>query len=301
MSLDITALSDFNNETAAVYLEKAVNGGSTMEYITVKEGIKYKEPIGQLEVELFIQNTDCPDASGSLVLSDRDITVTPRVSFDGICLDKLNKKALGVGALEAGSYNETFGLVDQYASQIVKQFQKSNDYFLWNATDGLRGLISGSTAGVITATGSGSTAPASGVMIDVVNSIVEQIPDEVNDREDLVVFMSIANLNKYKIELTNSNNFHYNTSEEVKKGGGVSITHPTFSNINIVGTIGLSGSNRIVAGPAKQIVAGTDLLTDLEQFQIFYDLKDDKLYHRVKTKLGVQIAYPEFWVTNDRA
>jgi len=39
--LDVSALNDFNNEVAGELLVKSVYGGSTMEYITVKEGVKH--------------------------------------------------------------------------------------------------------------------------------------------------------------------------------------------------------------------------------------------------------------------
>jgi len=76
--------------------------------------------------------------------------------------------------------------------------------------------------------------------------------------------------------------------------------HP-FANVTVVGTTGLNGSNRIVMGPAKQMVVGTDLLSDFSDFQLWYDIASDQLKHRVVTKLGVNIAYPEFWVSNDLA
>jgi hypothetical protein len=74
-----------------------------------------------------------------------------------------------------------------------------------------------------------------------------------------------------------------------------------FQNIRVVGTVGLNGSDRIVLGPAKHIVIGTDLESDLDEFQMWYDINSDQLKHRINTKLGVNIAYPEFWVSNDRA
>jgi hypothetical protein len=52
-------------------------------------------------------------------------------------------------------------------------------------------------------------------------------------------------------------------------------------------------------GPARQIVVGTDLISDLDNFQLWYDINGDQLKHRIVTKLGVQVAYPEFWVTNN--
>ena len=128
MALDVSALSNFNNELAGELIVKAVYGGSTMEYITIQEGVKYQEPINLFEVELYLQGGTCVStASGSATFTQRNITVCPRTSFDGICLKDLDKKYLGISSLEPGSYNETWALAGAYSELIVNQFQKKND------------------------------------------------------------------------------------------------------------------------------------------------------------------------------
>ena len=79
------------------------------------------------------------------------------------------------------------------------------------------------------------------------------------------------------------------------------MAYPFSPGVKVVGTTGLNGSDRVVLGPAKQIVAGTDLMSDFSEFQLWYDINTDQLRHRIATKLGVNIAYPEFWVSNDQA
>ena len=118
-----------------------------MEYITVKEGVKHQEPINLMEVDLQVQYGTCVSTpSGSLTYSQRNITVCPRTSFDGICLKDMDKYYLGIADLEPGSYNTTFKTAQVYSDLLVNQFQKSNDSFLWNGdagcTDGGTGLIS---------------------------------------------------------------------------------------------------------------------------------------------------------------
>ena len=66
MSLNVSALADFNNQIAGELLLKLVYGGSTIEYVTVQEGVKYLEPINLFEVSLYINNGTCVStASGS--------------------------------------------------------------------------------------------------------------------------------------------------------------------------------------------------------------------------------------------
>jgi len=308
MALDVTALNDFNNEVAGELIAKMVYGGSTMEYVTIREGVKFQEPINLMEVDLVLQNGTCVSTpSGSLDFSQRNITVCPRTSFDGICLKDMDRTYLGIAALERGSYNETFALATNYSELLVNQFQKSNDQFLWGAvsgsdpagcsSDGLKVIISGSTTGVVDVASTPLTSSTALAQLDL---LIEAIPSDVADRDDLTMFMSVTNFRKFVSGIRTSNSYYFDPNSISNRGGILEMVYP-FQNVKVVGTVGLQGSERIVVGPAKQIVAGTDLMSDFSEFQLWYDINTDQLKHRISTKLGVQVAYPEFWVSNDLA
>jgi hypothetical protein len=318
MSLNVTALTDFNNQIAGEMIVKTVYGGSTMEYITIQEGVKYLEPINLFEVSLYMQNGTCvSSASGSATFTQRNIEVCPRTSFDALCLKDLDKKYLGISALEPGSYNETFAMATNYAELIVNQFQKANDQYLWGqvsgsnsafggtcAVNGLKVIISGSTSGVVVPTftsGSAGTIVATANILSTMDQMIAGLSSDVADREDLTFFMGVTTFRNFIAALRTANNFYFDPSSITTRGSILEIMYPFQPNIKVVGTVGLQGSNRVVLGPAKQIVAGTDLLSDFTEFQLWYDINTDTLRHRVATKLGVNIAYPEFWVSNDLA
>jgi hypothetical protein len=302
MALDLTALSDFNNEVAGPLLAKLVYGGSTMEYITVKEGVKHQEPINLMEVDLQIQAGTCVSTpSGSLTYTQRNITVCPRTSFDGLCLKDMDRTYLGIAELAPGSYNETFTMASTYSELLVNQFQKANDQFLWTQSsgslscnsDGLINIISGSTTGVVVA-GNASASLAN------MDTMINASPSDVADRDDLTFFMSVSKFREFVSALRTENNFYFDMNSVSNRGGILEMQYP-YQNIKVVGTVGLNGSGRIVLGPAKQIVAGTDLMSDFSEFQLWYDINSDQLKHRISTKLGVNVAFPEFWVSNDIA
>lgn len=299
---NVAALADFNNELAGELLVKSVIAGSTAEYVTVKEGIKYKEPLNLQEIDLVIQDGfGCVSTeSGSVTYTQRDLEVCQRSSHDGLCLRDLDKKYIGLLGGE-GSYNETYAFAEEYASQLVANFQKKNDEFIWTASTGSGDCISGLNTILVSgseATFVSSSAPTSDNIIDIVDEQLENLAVDVQDRDDLTVFMSIANFRKYIVGLRKANNYFYDPNTVENRGSLLSAMHP-FANLRVVGTVGLAGSNRIVTGPARHIVIGTDLISDLDNFQMWYDINDDQLKHRIVTKLGVQVAYPEFWVTNN--
>jgi len=305
MGLNVSALADFNNQIAGELLVRSVYAGSTMEYITIKEGVKFQEPINLMDVDLVIQSGTCVSTpSGSLEFTQRNITVTPRTSFDGICLKDMDKKYLGIAGLEPGSYNETFAMASAYGDLLVNQFQKSNDAFLWNVNNGLSALTSGSAPvnaiGVVIPAAVTGSAFSSANALSTIDTMIENLNADVADRDDLTVFMSVANFRKYVNALRQANSFYFDPASITNRGGVLDMLYP-FQNVRVVGTSGLTGSDRIILGPAKQIVAGTDLLSDFSEFQMWYDINSDQLKHRISTKLGVQIAYPEYWVSNARA
>ena len=298
MALDVSALGDFNNEVAGKVVPKIVFEGYTTSILPIKEGIKFQEPLNIFEVDLQVQSGDCVSTpSGSFDATQRTIQVTQRTSYDGLCLDNLNPKYLGISALDRGSYNETFKLASIYTEQIVNQMKKSDDAFLWNTTDGLGLLTSGSTAGVVTPAAADIPVVVADILA-IIDELIINLPDDVADRDDLTVWMSVASFRKYVTALRTLNNFYFDPGSISNRTGILQMAYP-FQNVKVVGTSGITGE-RIVLMPDAYAVVGTDLLSDVDNFQLFYDINADQLKHRLKSKLGVQVAFPEFIVSNDR-
>jgi len=235
--------------------------------------------------------------SGSFDATQRNITVTQRTSYDGLCLDNLNPKYLGISALDRGSYNETFKLASVYTEQIVNQMKKSDDSFLWNASN-FGTWTSGSTAGVVVpdaATGSVSSA----TIIGITDALIENLSADVADRDDLTIWMSVGNFRKFITALRGLNNYFFDPGSISNRTGILQIAYP-FQNVKVVGTAGITG-DRIALMPDAYAVVGTDLMSDIENFQLWYDINADQLKHRLKSKLGSQVAFPEYIVSNDKA
>jgi len=192
---------------------------------------------------------------------------------------------------------------------LVNQFQKANDQFLWQQISGsastfggtcesdglLRILSSGSVGSAITdAAQIVGTTTAS---LDNLDTMIAALPTDVADRDDLTFFMSVGKFREFVSSVRTSNSYYFDPSSISNRGGILEMVYP-FQNVKVVGTVGIN-TNRIVLGPARQIVAGTDLMSDFSQFQLWYDINTDQLRHRISTKLGVNVAYPEFWVSNN--
>lgn len=315
MSLNVSALNDFNNETAGKIVLDTVYKGNTTEYVQVQEGIKFQEPLNLISVDPYFQGGNAvTTASGSAEFTQRNITVTKRTAYDSWNLQDLTDKYLGVSALPAGSYEETMTILNDLTTELVQKAQQSNDEFLWNAVsgsqfanstvtpnaDGFKALISGSTTGVVVATGDGATAITGSTAYDQITSMLGQMDANVLD-SDLTVWCGTRVFQRVINGLTTQNLFHFDPTTVERRGGFYEVPLPGYPNVKIVGNYGLRGSERVIVGPTGDMVVGTDLVSDTTNYQLWFDINSDTLKYRLRNKLGVQIGHPEYFVSNDLA
>ena len=315
MALDVSALNDFNNEVAGKIVLDTVYKGNTAEYVSIQEGIKHQEPLNLVSVAPYFQGGDSVTTfSGSADFTQRNITVTKRTAQDAWNLQTLTSKYLGVSALPEGSYEETMKLVSDLSADLVAKAQQDNDNFIWQAVsgsaysggltpseNGLKVIISGSTAGVKNPTGAGTGSIAAATAYDQLVDMVAAADANVLDAEDLTFFVGTSVFQRIVSGLTTQNLFHFDPTTVSKRGGAFEVPMPGYPNIKIIGTYGLGSSERVVLGPASDAFVGTDLLSDTNNFKLWYDINTDTLRYRLRNKLGMQIAHPEYWVSNDLA
>jgi hypothetical protein len=175
---------------------------------------------------------------------------------------------------------------------------------MWGASSastcfsGFKELFGQLGSGTTTVTGgivvTGQTALTSASALTQVDALVEQIPDDVVDRTDWVVFMSHANYRKYLINYRTANYFHFNPENSYQD---FKTFHPA-TNILVHPVGGLNGSNLMVLAPAGYLVMGVDLMSDSETLKMFYSEDFDEVRLRSNFKIGVQVAWPQFVITN---
>jgi len=163
---------------------------------------------------------------------------------------------------------------------------------------GLKELVAQQGTGTTTVTGgivvTRQTAISSTTALSQVDNLIEKIPDDVVNRTDWVVFMSHSNYRKYLINYRTANYYHFNPEgsyEEFKT------FHPA-TNILVHPVGGLLNSNLVMLVPAGYVVAGVDLLSDMDNLKMFYSVDFDEVRLRANFKIGVQIAWPNFVITN---
>ncbi len=311
---DVAALSDFNNEVAGKVVLDSVFQGTTAQYASIQEGIKYEEPINLMSVTATAQGGDSVTTpQGNVTFTQRNLTTTKRTFYDSLNLQSLTQKYLGISALPEGSYEETFGLLNDMTSDLVAKVQKDNDLFVWTAAsgsaynayltpsvNGLKYIIdSGNTSGVVAATGDGATAITGSTAYAQLAAFIQDADEDIQDADDLTFFVGSSVFQRIVSGFTTQNLFHFDPTSVQKRVGGWEVPMPGFPNVKIVGTAGLGSSERVVLGPASDCFIGTDLTSDTTNFQLWYDINDDALKYRLRNKLAQNIAHPEYWVSND--
>jgi len=260
-----------------------------------------------LNSDLYVQDGTCGwSPSGQTIYTQRDITVCQYKINETLCPADLNNYWLGQ-LLTPGSTPETVPFEQQISELKVAQISQYVENTIWGASSattcfsGIKELVrgvSGTSADTATVAGGivvpGQSALNSTTALSQIDNLIEQIPDDVVNRTDWVVFMSHANYRKYLINYRTANYYHFNPEGSYQE---FKTFHPA-TNILVHPVGGLLNSNLIVLVPAGYVVAGVDLMSDMDNLKMFYSVDFDEVRLRCNFKIGVQIAWPQFVITN---
>lgn len=305
---DLAGLSNYVDQLSSDIISEAVLTPVTMKYVNVIPGIKGTQNVNLLSETLVVQTgTTCgwTDA-GDVTFTTAPLTVQALKVNQSLCLQELNTLWLGQ-YLNAGSYNETAPFEQAIVDLQTKQIKRYNEDLLWNASSGtsaFSGFIEllNNTTGVValtgqtalcSVTGSSTTEKAYNVLAQV-DSIIDALDRNIYDRDDIVIFMSQSQFKCYLTAIRNVNNFHFT---EPTMGQVFETFHPQ-TKYRVVGVPGLNGSDLIVAGPQQYFLVGVDLMSDEDSFRSWWSMDFQEVRIAVNWKLGTQIAFPSFFVTN---
>ncbi len=313
-SVTVSSLTKYTDQLASSLIRESVLAGRTIAMVNVQTGVKYAEALNIMTSTLTAAAGSCGAISpaGGPTLTQRSITVCPLKVEEAICLNTLEQYWMGQFMKNSkGSYQEDMakGFADVYFADKVAKLQALVEDLFW-AGDTVAG--SGNLAlcnGVIkTITGlSGvvnlpntvyspniTAALTAANAIGQVDLIINAIPTDVLDAKDLTMFMSHANFRTLTRALRTANNFFSDFSKDLDW----EFYYPG-TNIKVVAARGLNSVNTghsIIVTPASNLYFGTDLMSDEESFQVWYDINTDTVYFRAKWKQGVQVAYPQYVV-----
>jgi hypothetical protein len=303
---DLSGLSVYVDENKLPLLMASVFSGDTASTFEIQDGIKYKDTLNYLDAEvLFRANTGCSTftASGDTTFTQKEISVAAFMQEQSFCPDDLNNYWARVG-LQKGSYQDKMAFEREWVDYYTQLINKQIELMLWQGEIGVASgnlaLVDGfldriaAASGVVDGnlTGGGYTQVTTITAANIEASMTQMLnvlPNDVEGQEDLCYMMGWDSFKKYLLSQKTANNFFYDgVSASPYKAGEVFST--TFG-IKVKAFRGLDGTNRMFLGRESNFVIGTDLKNDWENFQIWYEQKDDKILTRLKAKLGTEIKF----------
>jgi hypothetical protein len=302
---DVATIGDYVDQVGGELLAKALIGATTPSYVNVRVGINGTQALNLLNSSVEFQTGTCgwQPTGSTTTFTQHNITTCQEKYNEALCYKDLFETYQSMLMSSKSSTQESVPFEQQIADLKVKQIQQRIEKQLWQGStgatgatnacfDGLKLLISTGTTGV--ANSSGTTFSSSAAYGSAGNPITEcekllnALSDDAMSRDDLRIFMSYANFRLLIQAMTRANFFqNYIGSSDITSNMEAVLPN---TNVKIIPTIGLAGTNQVVIGPAEYIVVGFGLLADHERLTIWYSKDFDELRLRANYNYGVTIA-----------
>jgi len=301
MAYSFTGLTSYTDQERLPLITKAVFSARSAALFTKQVGIKFAAALNLMDTDAQLQSGDACGytTSGTTAFTQRNITVGRMKVQETLCPRSLEQYWMQT-QLTAGStydgvpFEQAFS--EQKALRIAEALEnaiwKGNAYF--SGVNQLLNAASGSTISGNTGAVSASVGITTGNAIAIFDGIYNQIPQAILTRNDLVIFCGWDNFRTLLGAFKSSTAVMYNQVDLAGLADG-DIMYPG-TNVRVIAVPGLTGTNRIVSSYLGNFFYGTDLLSDEEQFSIWFSKDNDQVRFQASFKAGVQIAYPDLVV-----
>jgi len=303
MAFNVSALANYTNEQSTELVLKSLFGSKTAAILQaagqVQVGVKSAEALNILTSDVYFQTDGCGyTASGNTTFSQRNITVGKIKVEETLCPKTLEAKwmqtQIAAGSPTSAPFEEQIG--QDKANNIAKLLEiamwqgdtaTTNTNPNTNKFDGFIKLIDAASASTVAGNTSSATSITVANVDDLIDNIYNVMPADISDASDIVLWVGIDTFKKYTTALRNNNLFHYAADSE-----GMEMMIPA-TNIRMIATGGLNGTNRMFLGRLSNFFVGTDLANEQEEYRFWYSQDSDEVRFRATMKYGVQFAFPD--------
>jgi hypothetical protein len=301
MAFTFAGLTSYTDQERLPLITKAVFSARSAALFTKQVGIKFAAALNLMDTDALIQSGDACGytTSGTTAFTQRNITVGRMKVQETLCPRSLEQYWMQT-QLTAGStydgvpFEQAFS--EQKALRIAEALEnaiwKGNTYF--SGVNQLLNAASGSTISGNTGAVSASVGITTNNAIAIFDGIYNQIPQAILTKNDLVIFCGWDNFRTLLGAFKAATAVMYNQVDLAGLADG-DIMYPG-TNVRVIAVPGLTGTNRIVSSYLGNFFYGTDLLSDEEQFSIWFSKDNDEVRFQAAFKAGVQIAYPDLVV-----
>jgi hypothetical protein len=298
---DVSALAEYINEQSTEILTKDVLAARTISLASVQPGIKHKEKLKLIDVDVVYQSgEDCEiSTSGDVAFTDREIEVKPINIFMKFCNNKLRDTWAQL-LLAAGSNAETQNLPAEQiiVNHFLEKHRDELEKLIWKGdtdlntgnlqfADGFLKLFAANAGSLVNLNPSGATTFTSNNAFDLTYAAFEAMPEEVLDN-GAKIFMGrnfFTKLGKNLVDLNFFKNYNVDDLSALN-----SFVLPG-TDLVVEKVPGLNNVNEFYIAKPSELIIGTDLENDFESVDLWYERKDDSIYFRVKFKVGMQVPF----------
>ena len=289
-------LAQYVDETSFELISKAVLGTNLATYVDVRAGLKGNKVDIPLVDETFnIENGAlCGwSANNTASISQVEMDIYHAKVQHEYCPQVLRDTFMA-GKLAAGQFagSESLPYEAVFAGQLVEKLQNWNEKFLINGkstSNGIQYAFSASYA----ADGdtykdliSGSWTAATSVSQS--QTMYELLDAEISTADDLILIVSVGDYKKLALGVTQGNYYHIAPD-------ATNLFIPG-TNVKVIACAGIKdqtgGKNNRFLTRASNIILGTDLTGDFEQFKVFYSQDNDQVRATMKWAIGVAVKEP---------
>jgi hypothetical protein len=294
---DVSALPAYTDQLSLDLISKVVLKTDLLEYVDLRSGFSSGTvAINLVDADLPVSALSCGWTSdGQVTYSQVNVTIESLQSKTEMCIEDLRAKYTSA-FMNAGTGNDFLPFENVISESYTDKLRKYNEGFLINGfgtTLGLKGQITSANGANLQA-----GVPAAWTATNAYEQaldLYDAIDESVKDRDDLIMVVSPDAYRALVRALVAQNLYHFNSVE----GNDIMILPGT--NVTVVKSSGLVGSNYKFAGPGKMILAATGLTDELDTFRFFYDEAADVMKFRAAWRLGVGVGEVNLFATNDMA
>ena len=299
MSFSLGTLTAYTEQQRLPLITKAVFSARTAALFTKQVGVKSAAALNLMDTDAALAaGTACGwTAAGTTTFSQRNVTVAPMKVQEALCPRSLEQYWMQ-SQLTAGSTYDGVPFEQAFAEQKALRIAEALENAIWSGSTLVTGMLtilnaaSGSTVSGNTAAISGSIT--TGNAIQIFDNIYTRIPQAILTRNDLVIFCGWDVFRTLIGALKANTGVMYNQVDLQGLADG-DIIYPG-TNVRVVAVPGLLGYNRLVCSYLGNFVYATDLLSDEENFSLWYSQDNDEVRFQAAFKVGVQVAYPDLVV-----
>jgi hypothetical protein len=303
MSFSLGTLTAYTEQQRLPLITKAVFSARTAALFTKQVGVKSAAALNLMDTDAALQSgTACGwnvagAASGTTTFTQRNVTVAPMKIQEALCPRSLEQYWMQ-SQLTQGSTYDGVPFEQAYAEQKALRIAEALENAIWSGSTLVTGMLtilnaaSGSTVSGNTAAISGAITTANAIQI--FDNIYTRIPQAILTKNDLVIFCGWDVFRTLIGALKANTGVMYNQVDLQGLADG-DIIYPG-TNVRVVAVPGLLGYNRLVCSYLGNFVYATDLLSDEENFSLWYSQDNDEVRFQAAFKVGVQVAYPDLVV-----